>query len=78
MTDAPAITDSTNEQTSDETVNIPAEPGSLAILGWLVGAPRRQLSRDDHDERDPRLMVEFDVTARAAQWLSTYFMRRWP
>jgi DHA2 family lincomycin resistance protein-like MFS transporter len=74
MTDAPAITDMTNEHTANP-ANTPAEPGSYAILGWLVGATFVVILNETiMMNAIPRLMVEFDVTARAAQWLSTSFM----
>jgi DHA2 family lincomycin resistance protein-like MFS transporter len=70
MTDAPAITDTTNELTTET-----ADEGSYSVLWWLVGATFVVILNETiMMNAIPRLMVEFDVTARAAQWLSTSFM----
>jgi DHA2 family lincomycin resistance protein-like MFS transporter len=70
MTDAPAITDMTSDLPSDT-----ADQGSYSVLWWLVGATFVVILNETiMMNAIPRLMTEFDVTARAAQWLSTSFM----
>jgi DHA2 family lincomycin resistance protein-like MFS transporter len=70
MADAPVITDTTNEQPAEAD-----ESGSYSVLWWLVGATFVVILNETiMMNAIPRLMTEFDVTARAAQWLSTSFM----
>ena len=46
-----------------------------AVLRWLVAATFIVILNETiMINAIPRLMVEFEVTARAAQWLSTAFM----
>ena len=48
---------------------------SYGVLWWLVGGTFIVILNETiMMNAIPRLMVEFDVTARAAQWLSTSFM----
>ena len=78
MTDAPAITQtpSTDEQLANETSPAPdADQRDYAVLTWLVGATFIVILNETiMMNAIPRLMSEFEVTARAAQWLSTSFM----
>ena len=76
MTDAPAITDTTNEHPVKQTDDTPdADKPDYAVLTWLVGATFVVILNETiMMNAIPRLMTEFDVTARAAQWLSTSFM----
>jgi len=70
MADAPAITDTTDELPAEA-----ADEGSYSVLWWLVGATFVVILNETiMMNAIPRLMTEFDVTARAAQWLSTSFM----
>lgn len=49
--------------------------GDIAVLRWLVGATFIVILNETiMINAIPRLIVEFDVTARAAQWLTTAFM----
>ncbi|MBM6399243.1 MDR family MFS transporter [Phycicoccus sonneratiae] len=53
----------------------PEAPGSYPVLRWLVLATFTVILNETvMVNAIPRLMAEFDVTARAAQWLSTAFM----
>ena len=53
----------------------PATGGEYAVLRWLVLATFVVILNETiMIIAIPRLMAEFDVTARAAQWLSTAFM----
>ena len=53
----------------------PATSGDYAVLRWLVLATFIVILNETvMINAIPRLMGEFDVTARAAQWLSTAFM----
>ncbi len=75
MTDAPAITQTptTNEPSlkSNDTTDKP----DYAVLTWLVGATFVAILNETiMMNAIPRLMSEFEVSARAAQWLSTSFM----
>jgi DHA2 family lincomycin resistance protein-like MFS transporter len=73
MADAPAITDTTNEHTMKQTPD--ADKPDYAVLTWLVGATFVVILNETiMMNAIPRLMTEFEVTARAAQWLSTSFM----
>ncbi len=84
MTDAPAITETpTNEPSVPTTVprkrEVPpatdAEAPDYALLTWLVGATFIVILNETiMMNAIPRLMNEFEVSARAAQWLSTSFM----
>jgi len=78
MTDAPAITQtpSTDEHPANETDNTPdAAKPDYAVLTWLVGATFIVILNETiMMNAIPRLMSEFEVSARAAQWLSTSFM----
>jgi len=78
MTDAPAITEtaSTDEHPVNQTPATPdAGKPDYAILTWLVGATFVVILNETiMMNAIPRLMSEFEVTARAAQWLSTSFM----
>ncbi|MCW2757170.1 MAG: family efflux transporter permease subunit [Nocardioidaceae bacterium] len=50
-------------------------PADLGVLRWLVAATFIVILNETIlVNAIPRLMTEFDVTARAAQWLSTAFM----
>jgi len=73
MADAPAITDTTNEHTMKQTPD--ADKPDYAVLTWLVGATFVVILNETiMMNAIPRLMSEFEVSARAAQWLSTSFM----
>ncbi len=76
MADAPAITDTTNERPVKQTDDTPDEDKpDYAVLTWLVGATFVVILNETiMMNAIPRLMSEFEVTARAAQWLSTSFM----
>jgi DHA2 family lincomycin resistance protein-like MFS transporter len=78
MADAPTITDPThpeNAMTPVETAQQDEQQESYAVLWWLVaGTFIVILNETIMMNAIPRLMTEFDVTARAAQWLSTSFM----
>lgn len=53
----------------------PEPSGSYPVLRWLVIATFTVILNETvMVNAIPRLMTEFDVTARAAQWLSTAFM----
>ncbi|MGL5863110.1 MAG: MDR family MFS transporter [Phycicoccus sp.] len=53
----------------------PAARGSYPVLRWLVAATFTVILNETvMINAIPRLMTEFDVTARVAQWLSTAFM----
>src|SRR3954454_12147428 len=53
----------------------PATGGDYAVLRWLVLATFIVILNETvMINAIPRLMAEFDVTARSAQWLSTAFM----
>ena len=62
--------------TSDLTADREATPANpYAVLRWLVAATFIVILNETiMVNAIPRLMVEFAVTARAAQWLSTAFM----
>ena len=52
-----------------------AAPADYGVLRWLVLATFIVILNETiMVNAIPRLMVEFDVTARSAQWLSTAFM----
>jgi DHA2 family lincomycin resistance protein-like MFS transporter len=69
MTDAPAITD---EATTAAAAKMKADYG---VVAWLVGATFVVILNETiMMNAIPRLMGEFAVDARAAQWLSTAFM----
>lgn len=73
MTDAPALTDAPNQQSTHPDVETGNE--SYGILWWLVGATFVVILNETiMMNAIPRLMTEFAVSARAAQWLSTVFM----
>jgi len=82
MTDAPAITDATNAHLapaiaseSDDSIRESEHLESYSVLWWLVGGTFIVILNETiMMNAIPRLMTEFDVTARAAQWLSTSFM----
>lgn len=72
MADAPTITDTTD---FEPTMSPSERPESYGVLWWLVaGTFIVILNETIMMNAIPRLMTEFDVTARAAQWLSTSFM----
>jgi DHA2 family lincomycin resistance protein-like MFS transporter len=74
MADAPAITDA-NDPDLDMTSSEPESADSYGVLWWLVGGTFIVILNETiMMNAIPRLMTEFDVTARAAQWLSTSFM----
>jgi len=82
MADAPAIIDTSTDSSTD-TSTLPADvtpdesehPESYGVLWWLVGATFVVILNETiMMNAIPRLMVEFTVSARAAQWLSTSFM----
>ena len=61
--------------TSDLTAEREAPANPYAVLRWLVAATFIVILNETiMVNAIPRLMVEFAVTARAAQWLSTAFM----
>ena len=71
MTDAPTITD-THRADNEDTVKRQAD---YAVLTWLVAATFIVILNETiMMNAIPRLMSEFEVSARAAQWLSTSFM----
>src|SRR5215212_3813212 len=73
MTDAPAITDTTNEHPMEQAPD--AGEADYAVLTWLVGATFVVILNETiMVNAIPRLMSEFEVSARSAQWLSTAFM----
>jgi len=79
MADAPVITDANDvhlapaAQSSELTSSEQLE--SYGVLWWLVGGTFIVILNETiMMNAIPRLMTEFDVTARAAQWLSTSFM----
>lgn len=78
MTDAPAITQtpSTDEHPANQTIPTPdGDQPDYAVLTWLVGATFIVILNETiMMNAIPRLMSEFEVSARAAQWLSTSFM----
>jgi len=78
MSDAPAITQTppTNEHTVTQTeIAADTDKPDYAVLTWLVGATFVVILNETiMMNAIPRLMSEFEVSARAAQWLSTSFM----
>ncbi|MGL4176248.1 MAG: MFS transporter, partial [Dermatophilaceae bacterium] len=77
-TDPVSGTPSTTGTTSDLPIPTSAASearGSYPVLRWLVAATFTVILNETvMVNAIPRLMTEFDVTARAAQWLSTAFM----
>lgn len=74
MADAPTITDS-NGPDLDMTPSEPEQVESYGVLWWLVAATFVVILNETiMMNAIPRLMTEFSVSARAAQWLSTSFM----
>lgn len=75
MTDAPAITQTpTTNEPSVKRKDTTDKP-DYAVLTWLVGATFVAILNETiMMNAIPRLMSEFEVSARAAQWLSTSFM----
>jgi len=74
MADAPTITDP-NGLDTDMTPSHTENAENYGVLWWLVGATFVVILNETiMMNAIPRLMTEFDVSARAAQWLSTSFM----
>jgi DHA2 family lincomycin resistance protein-like MFS transporter len=76
MTDAPAITADTNEGVADHEADAAAQQkAGYGVVAWLVAATFVVILNETiMMNAIPRLMTEFAVDARAAQWLSTAFM----
>src|SRR5262245_10543251 len=75
MPDAPAITITTNDQPNTEALVAKEHPPSYGVLWWLVASTFVVILNETiMMNAIPRLMGEFDVSARSAQWLSTSFM----
>lgn len=79
MADAPAITETIDTEPIDVNADVvtdaPEQLESYGVLWWLVaGTFIVILNETIMMNAIPRLMTEFEVTARAAQWLSTSFM----
>ncbi|MGL5931055.1 MAG: MDR family MFS transporter [Dermatophilaceae bacterium] len=82
-TGTPSTTGTTSDPTTTgptgtsgaDTSGVPEARGSYPVLRWLVAATFTVILNETvMVNAIPRLMTEFDVTARAAQWLSTAFM----
>ena len=59
----------------DPRANTPASPGDYSVLwGLLLGTFVVLINETIMVNAIPRLMTEFSVSARSAQWLSTVFM----
>ncbi|MFL6089752.1 MAG: MDR family MFS transporter [Aeromicrobium sp.] len=72
MTDAPAITDESAAASAAAAAKTKADYG---VVAWLVAATFVVILNETiMMNAIPRLMAEFEVDARAAQWLSTAFM----
>ena len=62
-------------ETAGAAPTAPGAPNPYAVLRWLVAATFIVILNETiMINAIPRLMAEFEVTARAAQWLSTAFM----
>jgi DHA2 family lincomycin resistance protein-like MFS transporter len=72
----PTTADKDDPMTEIPTRTVAADaPADYSVLRWLVGATFIVILNETiMVNAIPRLMVEFDVTARSAQWLSTAFM----